>query len=70
MLEGVLGIVPERPRRPSRRLVAEPVARLSPSWNAAVPELALVVDAVAGTPARAPSPREGRRPEPLDGGAG
>ena len=44
--------------------------RLSPLESATVPDLALVVDAVAGTPARAPSPRTGRRPEPLNGGAG
>ena len=46
------------------------LAHLLPLKPAAVPELALVVDAVAGTPARAPSPRTGRRLEPLDGGAG
>ena len=63
------GLNPSTARRPSRRQVAEPVARLSPSWHAAMPELALVVDAVAGTPARASSPRKGHRPGPLDGAA-
>ena len=50
-------------------MAAALLARLS-SWRlAAVPDLALVVDADAGMPARAPSPRTERRPEPLDGGA-
>ena len=42
------------------------LARLSPLELAAVMDMALVVEADAGTPARAPSPRKGRRPEPLD----
>ena len=62
-----LGLEPEQPRRPSHRTVAVPPRALVAVEDAAVAD-ALVVDADAA-PARAPSPRKGRRPEPLDGGA-
>jgi hypothetical protein len=62
----LLGHTPERTCRPPHRTPALLPRALVAVEGRRGAGLALAIDAVAGTPARARSPRAGRRSEPLD----